>query len=254
MFRPGSGETRGIFNPLGIEVGNLLPQPGVLEVALPASWLVLGAASAASLVVCFVRSRGKERQQLKWFAYAVVMLISYSFAEQLFLLTLTPAAVTLVLGLVVLEGLWVAIAVAILRYRLYDIDVVINRTLVYGSLAAALALVYLGSVVALQGLFHALTGQGSQLAVVASTLAIAALFNPLRRRIQAFIDGRFYRRKYDAAKTLESFSARLREETDLGALSEDLVGVVRETAQPTHVSLWLRPAPERGDEPGEPRG
>jgi hypothetical protein len=255
MFRPGSGETRGIFNPLGIEVGNLLLQPGVLEVALPASWLVLGAASAASLVVCFVRSRGEERQQLKWFAYAVVMLISYSFAEQLFLLTLTPAlAVTLVLGLVVLEGLWVAIAVAILRYRLYDIDVVINRTLVYGSLTAALALVYLGSVVALQGLFRALTGQGSQLAVVASTLAVAALFNPLRRRIQAFIDRRFYRRKYDAAKTLESFSARLREETGLGTLSEDLVGVVRETVQPAHVSLWLRPAPERGDEPGEPRG
>jgi hypothetical protein len=134
MFRPGSGETRGIPNPLGIEVGNLLPQPGVLEVALPASWLVLGAASAASLVVCFVRSRGEERQQLKWFAYAVVMLIPYSFAEQLFLLTLTPAlAVTLVLGLVVLEGLWVAIAVAILRYRLYDIDVVINRTLVWST-------------------------------------------------------------------------------------------------------------------------
>ena len=113
---------------------------------------------------------------------------------------------------------------------------------------------YLGSVVALQGLFRALTGQGSQLAVVASTLAIAALFNPLRRRIQAFIDRRFYRRKYDAAKTLESISARLREETGLGTLSEDLVGVVRETVQPAHVSLWLRPAPERGDEPGEPRG
>ena len=117
-----------------------------------------------------------------------------------------------------------------------------------------MALVYLDSVVALQGFFRALTGQGSQLAVVASTLAIAALFNPLRRRIQAFIDRRFYRRKHDAAKTLESFSARLREKTDLGTLSGDLVGVLRETAQPAQVSLWLRPAPERGDEPGEPRG
>ncbi|MDP8947819.1 MAG: hypothetical protein M3N09_06945 [Actinomycetota bacterium] len=252
-FRPGSGETRGIPNPLGIEVGSLLPQPGVLEVVLPGSWLVLGAASAASLVVRFVRSRGEERQQLKWFAYAVVMLISYSFAEQLFLLTLTPSAVTLVLGLVVLEGLWVAIAVAILRYRLYEIDLLINRTLVYGSLTASLALVYLGSVVALQGLFRALTGQGSQLAVVASTLAIAALFNPLRRRLQAFIDQRFYRRKYDARKALEAFGARLRDETDLNALNDELVAVVRETVQPAHVSLWLRPAstPQRSGE-GEP--
>jgi hypothetical protein len=184
----------------------------------------------------------------------VVLLISYSFAEQLFSQGLAPAAASLFFGLVVLEGLWVAIAVAILRYRLYDIDIIINRTLVYGSLTASLALVYLGSIVLLQTLFRAITSQESQLAVVASTLAIAALFNPLRRRIQSFIDRRFYRRKYDAAKTLAQFSSRLRDETDLDALNEEMVRVVRETLQPAYVSLWLRPAPERGDgdEPAGP--
>jgi hypothetical protein len=138
-------------------------------------------------------------------------------------------------------GLPVAVSMAILRYHLYNIDLIINRTLVYGSLTAVLASLYFGSIVSLQLLFRALTGEGSQLVVVASTLAIAALFNPLRRRLQGFIDRRFYRRKYDAAKTLEAFSAKLREETDLDALSDDLVGVVRETMQPSHVSLWLRP-------------
>jgi hypothetical protein len=131
--------------------------------------------------------------------------------------------------------------ITILRYHLYDIDVVINRTLVYGSLTATLVALSFGGIVVFQRVFVALTGQKSTLAVVASTLLIAALFTPLRRCIESFIDRRFYRSKYDATKTLEAFSATLRNETDLDALSDDLVGVVRETMQPTHVSIWLRP-------------
>jgi hypothetical protein len=146
-----------------------------------------------------------------------------------------------VLSMVALVGLPIAVGIAILRYRLYDIDVVINRTLVYGLLTLLLALMYFGGIVLLQRVFVLLTGQQSTLAVVASTLLIAALFNPLRGRIQAFIDRAFYRRKYDARKTLETFSARLRDETDLEALNSEVVGVVRETIQPAHVSVWLRP-------------
>jgi hypothetical protein len=134
----------------------------------------------------------------------------------------------------------IAIGIAILRYRLYEIDTLINRTLVYGSLTALLALLYFGSVTALQSLFSLLTGQGNTLAIVASTLAIAALFNPLRRRIQGFIDRRFYRSKYDARKTLEAFGSKLRDQTDLEKLSEDLAEVVDETMQPAHVSVILR--------------
>ncbi len=235
----GTYETRGIPNQLGIE--GMPPLGGVFGVVMPTAWLGLGAASVTSLVMRFLRSRGEERQQIKWFVYAMVLVMSYTLADILFVRDLAPAVST-VLSLVFFTGPFVAIAVAVLKYRLYNIDLLINRTLVYGSLTAMLVLIYLGSIVMLQVLFRTLTGQESQLAIVASTLAIAALFNPLRRRVQGLVDRRFYRRKYDAARTLDAFGARLREETDLRALDDELVSVVQKTLQPAHVSLWLRPA------------
>jgi hypothetical protein len=192
-------------------------------------------------------SRATERQQLKWLVYdaALVGLIAPFF------LGVESLTLVAVLGVFAYASIPVATGVAILKYHLYDIDLLINRTLVYGPLTATLVALYFGGVVLLQSLIVALTGQQSTLAVVASTLLIAGLFNPLRRRIQAFIDRRFYRRKYDAAKTLETFSAKLRDETDLDALSDDLVGVVNETMQPAHVSLWLRPdTPRKGEQAG----
>jgi hypothetical protein len=233
--------------PIGIEGSTNAVNP--VETILYTLALVV----TASLVTRLRHSKGVERQQVKWFAYAVVVLaisaiLAYVVSEITGLRWLGwVSSVLVVVGVV---GLPVAVGIAILRYHLYNIDLIINRTLVYGSVTAVLAALYFGSIVVLQLLFRALTGEGSQLVVVASTLAIAALFNPLRRRIQGFIDRSFYRRKYDAVKTLEAFSARLREETDLDALSDELVGVVRETMQPAHVTLWLRPntAPKGGEE------
>jgi hypothetical protein len=174
--------------------------------------------------------------------YAIAMIASFVFPEEswttagsVWWLNLLTYAVLSSFTLVP-----IAVGIAVLKYRLYEIDI-INRALVYGSLTAMLVALYLGGVVLLQRLFVLLTGERSTLAVVASTLLIAALFTPLRRRIQRFIDRGFYRRKYDAAKTLERFSMKLRDETDLSTLSDDLVGVVAETMQPAHVSLWLRP-------------
>jgi hypothetical protein len=202
--------------------------------------------SASSLVVRFRRAGGRERQQLKWLTYAgvvfVVVFVCSIFVPQPVRASEIWPLVSLVLLVTVYPSIPVAVGVAILRHRLYDIDVIINRTLVYGALTATLALVYFGGVASSQLAFRTLSGQQQQpqLAIVISTLAIAALFNPLRRRIQSFIDRRFYRGKYDAAKTLEDFGSRLREDTDLDSLSGDLVGVVRKTMQPEQVSLWLR--------------
>ncbi|MBA2783410.1 MAG: hypothetical protein H0T74_10900 [Rubrobacteraceae bacterium] len=196
--------------------------------------------SALSLVVRYRQASGVERQQLKWFALAAVLVVSNLVGILLGLDRLLGGALSNVLEAAANTGLYVAVGFAILKHRLYDIDVIINRTLVYGALTLSLVMVYIGCVVSLQYVFRALTGGNSQLVIVASTLAIAALFNPLRRRIQDFIDRRFYRRKYNAAKTLEAFSARLRDETDLDDLGGDLVAVTQETVQPVHVSLWMR--------------
>jgi hypothetical protein len=209
-----------------------------MTVAAASAIFIVLMLSALSLVARYRRTGGVERQQLKWFALAAVVAAS-SLVGQLLgeaLWNLLIAATN--------TALYVAVGVAILRHRLYDIDLLINRALVYGSLTAMLALVYVGGVVGLQAAFRTISGQESTLAVVASTIAIAALFVPLRRRVQGFVDRRFYRRKYDAAKTLEAFGSRLRNETDLEALSGDLVGVASRTVQPAHVSLWLRPEAE----------
>src|SRR5215211_5002948 len=202
--------------------------------ALPAFALAV-----AGLAVRLRRSRGVERQQIKWFTYCAA-LVGAGFGTGVFI-SEPVGGLAFLVGLLALAGLPVAAGIAIFRYRLYDIDVIVNRTLVYGSLTATLVAGYVGSVVSLQYLFRVLTGGGSQLAIVASTLVIAALFNSLRRRIQSFIDRRFYRKKYDVAKTLEEFSAKLRDETDLHALSNDTLEAVRDTMQPAHVSLWLKP-------------
>lgn len=243
MVRPGDSEARGIPNPLGIQsLGDgTRALPSVLDVLMSGGWLLLGSVAVASLIVRFRRSRAQERKQLEWFLYAVVLVLLVNTASQLFSTELLPLAARELLFVLTFEGLWVAIGIAILRYRLYGIDVLINRTLVYGTLTASLAALYFGGIVLLQMFFDLLSGQQSTLAVVASTLMIAALFNPLRHRIQSFIDRRFYRRKYDARRTLEALSSKLRDETNLDALSDDLVGMVRDTLQPAHVSLWLRP-------------
>jgi hypothetical protein len=228
-----------IENPIGIE--GLGPSESLPVFPVFGVLLGVGLVGAiAAVVVRFRRARGIERQQMKWFLYAAALIPSFLVVD--FLPRLLSSAV---LGLIIL-ALPTAIGIAVLRYRLYDIDVVVNRTLVYGSLTATLVLVYLGGVVSLQYVFRAFAGSESQLAVVVSTLAIAALFNPLRHRVQAFVDRRFYRRKYDAAKTLAAFGSRLRDETDLDALNAHLVEVVRETMQPEHASLWLRGSAEKG--------
>jgi hypothetical protein len=237
-FSSGTGYLGPLPNPLGIE------SIGDLSLIVSPILYILGLLAVISMLGRLRRGTEIERQQIKWFAYASAVTFIGGLVQH----NLFPVIdvwwvwwVGFVVGTIGLLGQPVALGIAILRYRLYEIDLIINRTLVYGSLTAMLVGVYVGTIVLLQGLLRTLTGQESQLAIVASTLAVAALFTPLRRLIQGFIDRRFYRRKYDAAKTLEAFSAKLRDETDLDALNAELVGVVRDTMQPAHVSLWLRP-------------
>jgi hypothetical protein len=221
------------------------------------SWALVGMIALGAMYAQIYRYRHvstpTERQQTKWVVFGILLwwlLLAMLSVPYSFELNLPPGSPFPWWALVSSTGWWLtltimplSLSIAVLRYRLYEIDFLINRTLVYGVLTATLALVYFGGVTVVQAVFRTLTGQEEQpqLAVVISTLVIAALFTPLRRRIQAFIDRRFYRRKYDARKTLEAFSAKLRDETDLDALNAELVGVVRETMQPAHVSLWLRP-------------
>jgi hypothetical protein len=254
MLVPGRlGNLAGVRKPFGIEGAEWLTSGTyALLPLLPLCML----ASALSLVLRYRRSGGEERQQIKWIAfaasvvvvlYAIAMIASFVFPEEswttagsVWWLNLLTYAVLSSFTLVP-----IAVGIAVLKYHLYEIDIIINRALVYVSLTATLVALYLGGVVLL-------TGQRSTLAVVASTLLIAALFNPLRKSLQSFVDRRFYRRKYDAAKTLATFNSRLREETDLDSLRDEVLGVVRETMQPEHASLWLRShtADAKEDMPG----
>jgi hypothetical protein len=224
-----------IVNPYGID------SPIVGTVTVAGGLVVVGSfvASAISLIVRARHASSEQRQQIKWLAYGGAVVVGTMLVSGF--VSIWSVRVSIGIISVALLGIPLFTGIAIVRHRLYDIDILINRTLVYGSLTAMLVLVYFGGVALLQSALRGLTGQESTLAVVASTLLIAAIFSPLRRRIQGFIDRSFYRSKYDVRKTLETFSAKLRDETDLNALSDDLVGVVRETMQPAHVSLWLRP-------------
>ena len=249
---PGLG---GVRNPIGLEGTPPWVSTAVIAILLLLPLCML--ASASSLVMRYRRSGGEEREQIKWIAFAasvvgllylITMISSFAFSGPW-----GAAGTPLWLGLlqqaslVSFTAVPIAVGFAVLKHRLYDIDLIINRALVYGSLTATLSLIYVGGVAGLQAGLRVLTGQESTLAVVASTLAIAALFGPLRRRVQGFVDRRFYRRKYNGAKTLEAFNARLREEPDLDALCGDLVGVAGATVQPEHVSLWLRPEADKKD-------
>jgi hypothetical protein len=236
MLDPSLGvpHNRSLPNPIGI-AGLPEAEDSATGATLLGLLLLSVVAALIQLVFRFRHSRGEERQQLKWFTYAGAVMVLSIVAEEVTGLALPDFVFGLLIGLIPLS-----VGVAILKYRLYDIDLIINRTLVYATLTATLVLVYVGGVVSLQYAFRALAGSESQLAVVVSTLAIAALFVPLRRRVQGFVDRRFYRSKYDAQKTLEAFSTKLRDETDLDRLGEELVSVVRGTMQPAHASLWLR--------------
>jgi hypothetical protein len=236
-----------VSNPFGLQgypwLANVV---GAIGLLLPLCML----GSVLSLLLRYLRSGRVVREQIKWLAFAasvVALGVLLEVVAGTFFASDAAGSADLLGNLledaitISFAGIPIAIGFAVLKYRLYEIDLIINRALVYGPLTVLLAVTYFGGVVGMQYVLRALTGQVSTLAVVASTIVIAALFNPLRIRIQDLVDRRFYRRKYDARKTLEAFSAKLRDETDLESLGEHLVGAVSEAMQPSHVSLWLRP-------------
>ena len=235
MFQRGlmrNGSINAWANPAGLVT---LPE-AVYRVMVIAGVLAVFAAALCVLRRLWV-ARGVERQQLKWFSYAIVALLIIFVGD---VITNRFSGIQGLLLMITVIAVPVSMAIAILRYRLYDIDLLINRTLVYGSLTVVLAGLYVGQIIAFQALFRAITGQQSDIAVAISTLVIAAAFNPLRHRVQDLIARTFYRRKYNAAQVLAAFGATCRDETDLGRLHRRLVSVVQETLQPEHVSLWLR--------------
>ena len=235
----------GINNPFATSgaLGELIKTLSTAGQASLPLWFLLG---IAALVDRRRRAKGDERQQIRWFVYAATLMavsfgICFAWAAAGFQVL---ADIFFVIGAIALAGIPLASGLAILKYRLYEIDVVINRTLVYALLTAILAGAYIALVFAFQAVLAPFTAE-SDLAIAASTLAVAALFRPLRVRVQAFIDHRFYRRKFDAQRTLDEFSAHLRDEVDLAALSTRLQAVVSQTMQPSHVSLWMRPETPR---------
>jgi len=238
----GTGPDQVIANPIGVAgVGSFL-QSRVVS-ALIVLLVVLAAAAFGSLVIRLRRSRGEERQQLKWFTYAAALVPLSVVGDSL------PAPVGDLANALPIVFLPVAAGIAILRHRLYDIDRLINRTLVYGLLTAALAGVYGALVLLLGQAFGGVGRDTPSWAVAGATLAVAALFQPARRRIQAVVDRRFNRRKYNAAKTIQAYSVRLRDQVDLDTLSRELLAVLDQTVQPTQVSLWLRPSPHGSSGP-----
>jgi hypothetical protein len=241
-------EDHPVRNPIGL-AGVPDPEAGALGAALFGLLLLCALAAVLSVVLRFRRSRGVERQQLKWFTYAVALMGVFLLLTDYLLPQ--SGVVDMLYGLVV-ALVPVAAGVAILRYRLYDIDRLVNRTLVYGALTALLGALYAGAVLVLGQLFGGVGGNPPSWAVAGATLAVAALFQPARRRTQAVVDRRFNRRKYDAAETIQAFSTRLRDQIDLDTLAAELLAVVDQTMEPTRVSLWLRP-PAHGS-PAAPRG
>jgi hypothetical protein len=240
---PGLISTPELDNPFGLsgDAGEAMRRLQASPI-IPLVTIPLFLASASAPLVRFRHARAEQRQQLKWFAYAVGLLVGVILLSG----PLLPGWANDLSGIVIVVAVWgiaAAIGIAVLRYRLYDIDQIINRTLVYGLLTALLGGVYAGTVLVLGQVFGGIGAQLPSWAVAGTTLAVAALFQPARRRIQAVVDRRFNRRKYDAAKTVEGFSARLRDEVDLDTLSAEVLAVVDQTMEPTRVSLWLRPSP-----------